>query len=56
MSDLTFVPHEDKLVAGCGLNGILEIFHLITGRAVENITNEKVNKQILSSLAVNCDK
>ncbi|XP_018580092.1 WD repeat-containing protein 34-like isoform X2 [Anoplophora glabripennis] len=41
LNDLMFVPHEDKLVVGCGSNGIMEIFHLITGRAVENVTKEK---------------
>ncbi|KAJ8943703.1 hypothetical protein NQ314_009676, partial [Rhamnusium bicolor] len=53
LNDLTFVPHEDKLVVGCGINGIFEIFHLISGKRVGNITTEKVKKQVLTCLAIN---
>lgn len=56
LNDLTFVPHEEKLAAGCGMTGVLEIFHLVTGRPLEDVTNERVKKQVLTSLAINCDK
>nr|XP_023021351.1 WD repeat-containing protein 34-like [Leptinotarsa decemlineata] len=54
MNDLTFIPHEEKLVAGCGMNSFFEIFHLQRGRPIENITSEKIKKTTSTSIAMNC--
>lgn len=52
--DVTFVPFEDKLVAGCGLNGFMEIFHVQKATRIENGAEIPVKKRSVStSLSIN---
>ncbi|CAH0553944.1 unnamed protein product [Brassicogethes aeneus] len=51
----TWIPYEDKLIAGCGKNGMLEIFNVQKAKLIENINSDKVSKTALSKIAVNKD-
>ncbi|KAG5873372.1 hypothetical protein JTB14_022975 [Gonioctena quinquepunctata] len=53
LNDATFIPYEEKLIAGCGTKGILELFHLQKGRPIQNTTSEELRKSISTSIAVN---
>ncbi|VEN39509.1 unnamed protein product [Callosobruchus maculatus] len=54
--DIAFVPYEEKLIAGCGLKGMLEIFNVVKGKALSDITTEDVRKSTLTKLAINGNK
>ncbi|CAH1975658.1 unnamed protein product [Acanthoscelides obtectus] len=54
--DVVFVPYEEKLIAGCGLKGMLEIFNVVKGQALDDVTTEDVKKTTLTKLAVNKKK
>ncbi|CAH1155069.1 unnamed protein product [Phaedon cochleariae] len=49
LNDVTFVYHEEKLIAGCGTNGFLEIFHIQKKKSFENLTDKKVLKSTAST-------
>ncbi|KAL1516873.1 hypothetical protein ABEB36_000711 [Hypothenemus hampei] len=53
LNDVSFVLNEEKLLAGCGTNGILEIFHLIKGDKIALKFDAKITKKNLTSLAIN---
>nr|CAI5855493.1 unnamed protein product [Callosobruchus analis] len=54
--DIAFVPYEEKLIAGCGLKGMLDIFNVVKGQALDDITTEDVKKSTLTKLAINGNK
>ncbi|XP_050512216.1 cytoplasmic dynein 2 intermediate chain 2-like [Diabrotica virgifera virgifera] len=55
--DLTFVPYEEKLIAGCGLNGFMELFHMQKAKAIKDITKEQFKNKITSTcMAINGNK
>ncbi|KAF2887787.1 hypothetical protein ILUMI_18386 [Ignelater luminosus] len=66
LNQICWVPYQEKLVIGCGEKGIIEIFHLISGRSIPNVTSEKVvptnllqmdvNKQRCATVAIGNDK
>ncbi|XP_056632887.1 cytoplasmic dynein 2 intermediate chain 2-like isoform X1 [Diorhabda sublineata] len=55
--DLSFVPYQDKLIVGCGLNGFMEIFHLRKAQRIQDVTKEHFKNKITSTcLAINYNK
>ncbi|XP_066147909.1 cytoplasmic dynein 2 intermediate chain 2-like [Euwallacea fornicatus] len=53
LNDICYVLHEEKLLGACGANGVLEVYHLITGKLLELNFNVKVSRRTLTSLAIN---
>lgn len=51
-----WIPYEDKLIAGCGHNGTVEIFDVQKGKLIDNIKSDKVSKSILMKIVLNNDK
>ncbi|XP_030758051.1 WD repeat-containing protein 34-like [Sitophilus oryzae] len=52
-NDLSFVPHEQKLLATCGQKGTLEVYNFMNGKAIDLVFNTKITKRNLTSLAIN---
>lgn len=46
------MPHEDKLIIGCGWEGLPAIFNVITGKAVVPNTEENVKKQQVTCIGM----
>ncbi|XP_076264796.1 cytoplasmic dynein 2 intermediate chain 2-like isoform X2 [Rhynchophorus ferrugineus] len=53
LHDLSFIPHEQRILAACGQKGYLEAFDLITGKSLNVAFDVKVIKRTLTSLAIN---
>ncbi|XP_019755719.1 cytoplasmic dynein 2 intermediate chain 2-like [Dendroctonus ponderosae] len=53
LNDISYIPHEEKLVAACGQHGTMEVYHLISGKSVPLSFNAKITRSNLTSLAVN---
>ncbi|ENN79714.1 hypothetical protein D910_01642 [Dendroctonus ponderosae] len=56
LNDISYIPHEEKLVAACGQHGTMEVYHLISGKSVPLSFNAKITRSNLTSLAVNSGK
>ncbi|CAG9857945.1 unnamed protein product [Phyllotreta striolata] len=54
--DVTFVPFEDKLLAGCGANGFMEVFHIQSAERIATGTEEPVKKSVSTSISINCSR
>ncbi|KAK5650559.1 hypothetical protein RI129_001588 [Pyrocoelia pectoralis] len=49
----SWVPFHEHVVAGCGKRGVLEIFHLISGQSILNVSTDKVLSTTLLQMEVN---
>lgn len=50
------MPGVEKLIAGCGISEILEIYHLINRKEVKNVTDDDMADGILTDLSINSKK
>ncbi|XP_063926225.1 cytoplasmic dynein 2 intermediate chain 2-like isoform X2 [Zophobas morio] len=53
---VAWVPYEERIVCGCGKNGVIEIFQLVKGKAIEKTTRDKVKTEILTQIEINRTK
>lgn len=53
LHDLSFIPHEETILATCGQKGSLEVFDVITGKYLDLAFNVKVVKRTLTRIAIN---
>ncbi|XP_050296697.1 cytoplasmic dynein 2 intermediate chain 2-like [Anthonomus grandis grandis] len=52
ITDFSFIPHEEKLLACCGEQGTLEVFHLESGKNIELHFNARPRKRLLTNLTI----
>ncbi|XP_031332328.1 WD repeat-containing protein 34-like [Photinus pyralis] len=50
---VSWVPFHEHLITGCGKKGLLEIFHLISGQPIPNVSTDKVLPTSLLQIEVN---
>lgn len=48
-----WIPFEEKLLVGGGQKGVVELFHLIHGRAIVDVSDEKAFSHGFCQLAIN---
>ncbi|EEZ98765.1 WD repeat-containing protein 34-like Protein [Tribolium castaneum] len=54
--DVSWVPYEERIICGCGKNGVIEIYNLLKGKAIENTTKEKIKSEIMTQVEINKTK
>lgn len=56
LTDVAFVPYEEKLIICCDSQGHLKVYNIQSGKLVANITEEDKKRGVLNCLAVNTMK
>lgn len=50
---VAWVPQEEKLVAGCGIKGMIEVFNVVKGRDIPNSCVGNIVPTDLMQIAIN---
>lgn len=50
---VSWVPYEERLICGCGKNGVIEIYNLLKGRLIENTTKDKIKFEVMTQIEIN---
>ncbi|XP_017781068.1 PREDICTED: WD repeat-containing protein 34-like [Nicrophorus vespilloides] len=53
IKNVAWIPHEEKLLAACGVAGFIEIFDVLKGKSVDYSIDEKYEKSVMNLMEIN---